>query len=166
MDSFIPTGKTSIYYALENMDPSQRTLFVHNTMSNLSEIEAALEWSDHVFWATCPNANLYIENQLPDFASFVEAGAKMTIGTDSLSSNWGLSIWEEIKTIKKYNDFLELEELLMWATLNGAEALGFESELGSFEKGKRPGVVHIDYIPGGSFEKFMKSKSVLVSIEH
>ncbi|MCB0579423.1 MAG: amidohydrolase family protein, partial [Phaeodactylibacter sp.] len=29
---------------------------------------------------------------------------------------------------------------LRWATLNGAEALGFEAELGSIEVGKKPGL--------------------------
>jgi cytosine/adenosine deaminase-related metal-dependent hydrolase len=30
--------------------------------------------------------------------------------------------------------------LLQWATLNGAEALGLDDQLGSFEVGKRPGI--------------------------
>jgi imidazolonepropionase-like amidohydrolase len=37
-----------------------------------------------------------------------------------------------------------LNELLTWATLNGAVALGIEKEKGSFELGKRPGVVVIE----------------------
>ena len=86
----------------------------------------------------------------------------MTIGTDSLSSNWQLSVWEEIKTIKKYNDFIPIEELLTWGTINGAKALGFDAEIGSFEKGKKPGIVHINYIPSDSFSNFMYSKSLLI----
>ena len=51
----------------------------------------------------------------------------VTIGTDSLTSNWQLSIWEEIKTIKKYQSFVTLETLLTWATINGAKALGYDA---------------------------------------
>ncbi|MBK8773648.1 MAG: amidohydrolase family protein [Chitinophagaceae bacterium] len=39
---------------------------------------------------------------------------------------------------------LNLETLLQWATINGAKALGMDDELGSFEKGKKPGVVIVE----------------------
>ncbi len=135
-----PTGKPSIHYALENMNPNARTLFVHNTMCTAEDISAAQNWSDKVFWATCANANLYIENRLPNYQLFIDADAKMTIGTDSLTSNWQLSVLEEMKTIAKYQSYIPFETLIRWATLNGAEALGFEKDLGSLEVGKSPGV--------------------------
>ncbi|KAA3633893.1 MAG: S-adenosylhomocysteine deaminase [Bacteroidetes bacterium] len=140
LDNFSPTGKTAIHYAMENMDPNQRTLFVHNTMTGDEDIKAAHAWSDHVYWATCANANLYIENRLPNYKLFIDNNARMTIGTDSLTSNWRLSVLDEMKTIAKYQSYVDFETLLRWATLNGAEALGFEDELGSFEVGKNPGV--------------------------
>ncbi len=140
LDNFNPTGKTAIHYAMENMDPDQRTLFVHNTMTGDDDIKAAHAWSDHVYWATCANANLYIENRLPNYKLFIDNNAKMTIGTDSLTSNWRLSVLDEMKTIAKYQSYVNFETLLRWATLNGAEALGFDDELGSFEVGKKPGV--------------------------
>ncbi|MCB0651833.1 MAG: amidohydrolase family protein [Saprospiraceae bacterium] len=140
LDDFQPTGQTAIHYAMDNMDPNQRTLFVHNTMTSDADIKAAHKWSDKVYWATCANANLYIENRLPNYKTFIDNNARMTIGTDSLTSNWRLSILDEMKTISKYQSYVDFETLLRWATLNGAEALGFEDELGSFEVGKKPGV--------------------------
>ena len=68
----------------------------------------------------------------------------MTIGTDSIMSNWQLCIWEEIKTIKKYQSYVSLQDLFTWATINGAEALGYDDELGTIEEGKQPGLVHLD----------------------
>jgi len=135
-----PTGQPSIYYAMQHMNPACRTLFVHNTMTTASDIQAAQAWSDKVYWATCANANLYIENRLPNYKAFVDNGARMTIGTDSLTSNWQLSVLEEMKTIAKYQSYVPFETLLQWATLNGAEALGYEAELGSIEPGKAPGL--------------------------
>jgi cytosine/adenosine deaminase-related metal-dependent hydrolase len=148
VDEFEPNGLPAIYYALENMDPRYRTLLVHNTMTLPEEIQAALAWSANsqqptangIFWATCPNANLYIENRLPDYQYFIDAGAKMCVGTDSLTSNWQLSVLEELKTIARFQSYLPFEVLLRWATLNGAEALGFEEDLGSIEVGKTPGL--------------------------
>ena len=140
LDKFQSSGKGSIYSALQQMDASQRTLFVHNTMTTEADIEAAINWNANSYWATCPNANLYIENRLPNYQAFLDTNAMVTIGTDSLTSNWQLSVLEEMKTIARFKSFVPFETLLEWATINGAKALGFENELGSFEVGKKPGV--------------------------
>ena len=144
ISSFKSTGRPSIQYALQHMDSSCRTLFVHNTMTTREDIEAAQTWSDRVYWATCANANLYIENRMPDYRRFLDTGAKLTIGTDSLTSNWQLSVLEEMKTIARYQSYVPFQTLLRWATLNGAEALGYEEMLGSLEVGKTPGLVLLD----------------------
>jgi aminodeoxyfutalosine deaminase len=140
LSHFQPIGKSAIHYALQHMDPLKRTLFVHNTMTTPQDIEAAKKWSKKVYWATCPNANLYIENRLPNYQYFLDADAQMTIGTDSLTSNWQLSILEEMKTIRKYQSFVPFQKLIEWATINGAQALGFDETLGSIEVGKTPGL--------------------------
>ena len=140
LDHFDATKKNSIFYAMENMNPEAKTLFVHNTLTSKADIEAAHKWSNKVYWATCANANLYIENRLPDYQRFLDTNAKMTIGTDSLTSNWKLSVLDEMKTILKYKSYLNFETVLQWATLNGAEALGYEDQLGSIEVGKTPGI--------------------------
>ena len=147
LDKFSPTGRTSIYYAIHSMDPAHRTLFVHNTLTTPDEIRDAQAWSDHVYWATNPNANLYIENRLPDYAGFIACDARMTIGTDSLTSNWQLSILDEMKTIARYKSYVPFATMLRWATLNGAEALGFEDQLGSLEQGKQPGLNLLTFNP-------------------
>lgn len=139
-EPFTATGRTAIHYALKNMDPKHRTLFVHNTMTTEHDILSAQRWCRQVYWVTCPNANLYIENRLPNYQAFLNQNAMMAIGTDSLTSNWQLSILEEMKTILRYQSYLSFEEVLQWATLNGALALGFQKDLGSFEYGKAPGL--------------------------
>lgn len=143
LSNFRPTGRPAIHYAMQHLDPSRRTLFVHNTLTGEADIRAAQAWNPRVYWATCALANLYIENRLPDYRAFVDAGARMTIGTDSLTSNWQLSVLEEIKAIQRFNSWIPFETLLQWATLNGAEALGFGEDLGSLDPGKRPGLVHL-----------------------
>ena len=149
LEHFKATGKTAIHYALQHMNPACRTLFVHNTMTQTTDIQAAQQWGGtQVYWATCPNANLYIENRLPNYQLFLDAAAQMTIGTDSLTSNWQLSVLEEMKTITRYQSYVPFETLLRWATLNGAKALGFDDDLGSLEVGKRPGINLLYMEPG------------------
>lgn len=139
-------GKSAIHYALEHLSPKNKHLFVHNTLTQKEEVEYTHEvlGKENVYWAICPNANLYIENKLPDFRNFLDAGAALTIGTDSLTSNWQLSILEEMKTILRYQSYLDFHTVLQWATLNGAKALGFDRDLGSIEKGKTPGLVLLE----------------------
>lgn len=143
LEDFQPTGKTSIHGALDYMSSEVKALFVHNTMSSRTDIAAAHSKISACYWATCPNANLYIENKLPEYRAFIDSSAKVCIGTDSLSSNWQLSIFEEMKTIKRYQSYLADEEIITWATLNGAEALGYE-DLGKLQKDTSPGINHID----------------------
>ena len=144
LDSFDPIGATSPHYTCTHLKPKSNVLFVHNTLTSTSDIDFVHHWSDKVYWATCPNANLYIENRLPNYRDFIETGANMTVGTDSLSSNWRLSILNEIQTIQKYQSYLDTTELLVWATSNGAKALNMQDELGSFETGKKPGVLLLE----------------------
>jgi cytosine/adenosine deaminase-related metal-dependent hydrolase len=161
--SSIPAiNNTAIYYALDHLMPTRNNLFVHNTLTTVAEIEAANQklGNTSVFWATCPNANLYIENRLPSYQAFTATDAQLTIGTDSLTSNWQLNILEEMKTILKYQSYLDFETVLNWATLNGAKALGFENDLGSIEVGKSPGLVLIENMQDGKLTSSSVSKKI------
>ena len=140
------SGKNSLESYLGFLPAANNLLLVHNTFTDSDDLKLAEAYSKNIYWATCPNANLYIENKLPDYHLFIKAGAKMTIGTDSLASNHSLSILDEMKTITHYFPEIKLETLLQWATLNGAKALQFQDELGSFEVGKKPGVVLIENV--------------------
>ena len=71
-----------------------------------------------------------------------------------------LNILDELKTISKHFSSIPLEEQLQWATLNGAQALGFE-QLGSFEKGKTPGILLIDQIENNTLTPNSKVKRLL-----
>ena len=50
----------------------------------------------------------------------------------------------ELQTIRQHFPHIALNELLQWATLNGARALQLDDVLGSFERGKKPGVLVLD----------------------
>lgn len=92
-------------------------------------------------YCLCINANLYIENKVPPIDLFIKHNCHIVLGTDSYSSNWQLSITKEIESIKKHFPHIPEEIILQWATSSGAKALGWEDELGSFEKGKSPGII-------------------------
>jgi cytosine/adenosine deaminase-related metal-dependent hydrolase len=141
----LKTGLNSLQSTLPFLTNSTNILLVHNTYTSLEDIQFAEKKSkiqnpkSKLFYCTCPNANLYIENKLPNYSYFINENVSVTIGTDSLASNWSLSILDELKTISKHYPQIQLKTLLRWATKNGADFLGFE-KLGTIEKGKKPGL--------------------------
>jgi cytosine/adenosine deaminase-related metal-dependent hydrolase len=135
------TGLNSLLSTLPFLKDAAKILLVHNTYTSREDIQwiKTLDTKTQIYFCTCPNANMYIENRLPDYNYFIGENVPMTIGTDSLASNWSLSILDEIKTIVKQYPEISLQTLLTWATKNGADFLGFD-QLGTLEKGKRPGL--------------------------
>ncbi|MDO9255761.1 MAG: amidohydrolase family protein [Bacteroidales bacterium] len=144
LPAYSGTGKRPMESIAAYFDPDQKLLLVHNTVSQQVDIDFVQGYFKQPYWCLCPNANLFIEKKLPDIDLFRKKNCKITIGTDSLASNHQLSILEEIKTIQQHFPLIPLTELLKWSTLNGAEFLSQEQKLGSFVKGKRPGVVLIE----------------------
>jgi cytosine/adenosine deaminase-related metal-dependent hydrolase len=132
-----PTGENSLPSYLPNFNANKKILLVHNTCTNKEDVAFAKSYSNNIYWCFCPNANEYIEGKQPDYSLFLNE--KCTVGTDSLASNWSLSILDELKTISQKDSSIPLETLIKWATINGAQFLGFE-QLGSIEKGKTPGL--------------------------
>jgi cytosine/adenosine deaminase-related metal-dependent hydrolase len=137
---FKPTGVNSLRSKLKQLPQDRNLVLVHNTFTSEDDIRWAEFYSKQLYWCFCPNANLYIENKLPDFKTFMNMNCKIVVGTDSLASNAQLSVLSELKTIAQNVPEISLANLLTWSTKNGADALGF-SELGTFEKNKKPGVV-------------------------
>jgi cytosine/adenosine deaminase-related metal-dependent hydrolase len=140
-------------------------LLVHNTYSTLEDINWAHLYSSVIYWCFCPNANLYIENRLPDFQTFINSACRILVGTDSYASNKSLSILEELKTISRHAPQIKLNMLLKWATLNGADFFGWKNELGSLQKGKSPGINLITDINTESLS-LTESSSVRPLLKH
>ena len=148
ISSQLDGGKNSAQYALLPYLPKeQKLLLVHNTFSESADIEEIETHFSHAYWCTCPKANWYIEQRLPNYDLWREKKLKITIGTDSLASNDSLNVLEEIKMIQKNYPHIPTNELLIWACKNGAEFFNYD-ELGSFEAGSKPGVVLIEHVIG------------------
>ena len=140
---FKPTGKRSLESWLPSLKQQQKIILVHNTFTKKDDLHFAANYKgiETLYYCLCPNANLYIENSLPDVEMMLQENCKMIFGTDSYASNDQLNIFEEIKTICKNFPTISLATVLQWATINGAKALEIDKVAGSFEPGKKPGVV-------------------------
>ncbi|MGE0567329.1 MAG: amidohydrolase family protein [Bacteroidia bacterium] len=130
---FKPNYKSSLDYYYKFLP--NNSILVHNTFTSEKDIDMA---GGNVFWCFCPNANLYIENQLPDFNLFAEFENQICFGTDSLASNDKLDLVSEANHF--YLQTKKLETTLRGLTSNAAKALKLGGQFGSFIKGKNTGL--------------------------
>ena len=157
------TGKPALLYFVDRLltfaqSPVQgKILLVHNVAINQESIDYAKQHLADPYFAICPLSNIFIHRALPPLDMMRENGLDICLGTDSLSSNTILSIAKEIVCLHENFPHIPLEEILQWASLNGAEMLGKDDELGSFEVGKKPGAVLIENIDWENFKLTDKS---------
>ena len=144
--TFTPTGQPSLPSYLPWLSATHPLVLVHNTQSTAADVAFAHQHAPDVFWCLCPNANMYIENRLPDVGMLMEQGARICLGTDSLASNHQLCILSEMVTLHRHYPHIDWEVLLRWGTAHGAQALHLCDRVGSIKPGMKPGLVHISNI--------------------
>ncbi|HYK55723.1 MAG TPA: amidohydrolase family protein, partial [Flavisolibacter sp.] len=122
-----PTKKSSLQSFFDKLTKASGILLVHNTFTKQEDIDYVKRETANfrlpAFFCLCVNANQYIENALPPIEMLRKNNCPVVLGTDSLASNWSLNILDEIKTIRTNFPHIPLEEMLGWATINGAKAL-------------------------------------------
>jgi aminodeoxyfutalosine deaminase len=153
--------KGSLANTINYLFSAKKLLLVHNTFTNKESIALLKNKINaneigNIYWCLCPNANLYIENALPNVPLLINSAMPLIIGTDSLASNSELNILAEINTLQKHYPQINIETILQAATINGATALNMQDTLGSFAKGKKPGVLLLGINKNGSFNNYLK----------
>ena len=147
---FKPTSASSLQSYFQKLQSAKNIILVHNTFTKQGDIDfvknesAIRNLQSATFFCICINANLYIEDAVPPIDILEKNNCKIVLGTDSLASNHSLNILDEMKTIVHRFPHVDLQTILKWSTTNGAEALQMEEQLGSFEKGKKPGVILLE----------------------
>jgi 5-methylthioadenosine/S-adenosylhomocysteine deaminase len=81
----------------------------------------------------------------------MRVGVNVSVGTDGSTTNNSLDMFGEIKTLGLLQkssrwdpSILRAQQLLDFATIAGAKAIGLESSIGSIEVGKRADIVIMD----------------------
>lgn len=166
ISGFMPTGKSSIQSWLPYFTVGQPIILVHNTFIAEQDLQWIRQHGENkygqLYFCLCVNANRYIEDKMPPIDLLRQYNSKIVVGTDSYASNHQLNLVEELKTIQRETgNTIPLQELLQWATINGAQALGMEQSLGSFEIGKRPGVVVIESMEGLTLTKESRARRLI-----
>lgn len=140
MPAVLETVNDHVTAVLKEVTASGNLLLVHNTFTDSNTVRAVKIRKD-LFWCLCPGSNIFIENKLPPVNLLRHENCDIVIGTDSLASNTTLSILSELKILQDNYPRLGLEELVRWATINGARALGEDERFGKIEPGLKPGLL-------------------------
>lgn len=144
------TGRPSLFYFLDRIGKihpapfEEHILLVHEVCLTEEAADAVNDKLKNAFVALCPISNIFIHDTLPPVALMRRKGMRITVGTDSLSSNDTLDVVGEMRCLQKAFPYISLGEILTWACRNGALFLGKEKGLGTIAPGKRPGIVLIE----------------------
>ncbi|HEV2884216.1 MAG TPA: amidohydrolase family protein, partial [Pyrinomonadaceae bacterium] len=90
--------------------------------------------------AHCPKSNAKLGHGVAPFGRFVEKGLTVGLGSDSVASNNTCDLLEEARfalllSRQTQGSTINAEEVLRVATVGGAQALGFENQIGKLKNG-------------------------------
>ncbi len=120
-------------------------------MVHLTEDEVELVGTQRCAVAHCPSSNLKLASGMAPPVALLAQGIPVGLGTDGAASNNRLDLFEEMrlaallgKVVTGRPETLPAYQVLEMATLNGARALGWDSEIGSLMPGKAADMVAVD----------------------
>ncbi|WLH86483.1 TRZ/ATZ family hydrolase [Pseudomonas sp. FP2338] len=120
-------------------------------MTQISEDDLALLVESNTSVIHCPESNLKLASGFCPVERLWQAGVNVAIGTDGAASNNDLDLLGETRTaamlakaVAGSATALDAHRALRMATLNGARAMGRDSEIGSLEVGKAADIVAFD----------------------
>lgn len=149
------SGRDPVTAILPTAEEDHAFLFVHLLSATAEEVQRLRQGVDAHF-CLCPKSNLYVQGQLPNLELFDLDSTEVCIGTDSLASNDRLDVLDELRVLQAEVPGLRLEQLLFFATRNGAEALGIDWIAGGFRSGLRPGILNLTDVSSADSLKHAK----------
>jgi cytosine/adenosine deaminase-related metal-dependent hydrolase len=124
---------------------TSRTIVVHGVQLEDAELETLA--AAGVTMVTCPRSNQWVGVGAPPIDRFHASGVRLAVGTDSLASVPDLDLFAELAEIRRLAPNVPAAELLRWATVNGARALGLD-QLGAIASGRAARLISIE-LPSG-----------------
>ena len=140
-DTWSPPACSPVEYVRRCGLLSQRLLAVHCVQ--LADNELRILAGAGATVVTCPRSNRWTGAGLPPIERFYASGVRVAVGTDSLASVEDLNLFAELSLMRALAPDVPARTLLASATTNGAEALGFGTEVGTIEPGKRAELIAV-----------------------
>ena len=119
----------AVVTSVSNSMPADYALFVH-----ANYLEPGICRGRNVVY--CPRTHAAFGHHPYPLKEFLDGGARIALGTDSLASNPDLSVLAEARHVRERHAQVPGDTLLRMITLNGAQMLGWDAVAGSLEPGK------------------------------
>jgi 5-methylthioadenosine/S-adenosylhomocysteine deaminase len=142
------TGQRNVEYLDAVGLTGPHVVLAHCVHLNDAEMNLLARTRTHV--AHCPSSNLKLGSGIAPVAEMLEHGISVTLGADGAPCNNRLDMFTEMRgaallqKVLRGAETLPARRVLRMATMDGARALGLESEIGSLEVGKRADVTVLD----------------------
>ena len=139
------TGQRNVTY-LDSLGISgSHVVLAHCVHLDENEIGILAHTGTHV--AHCPSSNLKLGSGIAPVNKMLERGISVSLGADGAACNNRLDMFTEMRTAALLQkamhgpESLPASRAIRMATIDGARALGLDSEIGSLEVGKRADVI-------------------------
>jgi aminodeoxyfutalosine deaminase len=136
-----PPGTSPVQYAASLGYLDRPTLVVHGVQCTQGDIELLAASAATV--VTCPRSNHYLGVGDPPLRAFYDAGVRVAIGTDSLTSAPTLNMFDEMAAVRRVAPTVPARRILESATRIGADALGCGDHHGHIAVGTSPGLIAV-----------------------
>ncbi len=141
----IPRGSRPLDY-LRMLTDAPRSLIIHGSFLDDEELTFMASKRDRMSLVYCPRThayfNLSFQTSYP-LQRALTAGVRVALGTDSRASNHDLNLLTEMQILSIGYPAVDSQQVLRMGTLNGAEALGRDADVGSITAGKLANLVTI-----------------------
>ena len=144
------TGLRNIAYLDKVGLTGRHVALAHCVHLSVDEIETLKTTGTNV--VHCPSSNLKLGSGIAPIAKLLEEGISVSLGADGAACNNRLDMFTEMRTAALLQKVLHGPEVLpanralRMATIDGAKAMGLDSEIGTVEPGKKAdlSVVRLD----------------------
>jgi 5-methylthioadenosine/S-adenosylhomocysteine deaminase len=135
------TGLRNIAYLDSVGLTGRHVALAHCVHLGVDEIETLKSTGTNV--VHCPSSNLKLGSGIAPIAKLLEEGISVSLGADGAACNNRLDMFTEMRTAALLQkvlhgpEVLPANRVLRMATIDGAKALGLDSEIGTLETGKK-----------------------------
>ncbi|MFB3042296.1 MAG: amidohydrolase family protein [Candidatus Poribacteria bacterium] len=147
MEGWTPPGVSPVQYISDLGVLKARPLLAHCNYLTDQDIQILAESGSSVVF--CPRAHHYFNHTDHPIERLLEAGVNVAVGTDSLASNWSLSMLDELKFLAQTQPSILPETVIDLATINGAKGLRL-NRVGKLEKGWQADMIAVRIANDGS----------------